>query len=134
MSSRRGGTVVFVLTMLAAGGAFAQQKPTSLETARWAAGINAESPAGKEWKERHSEAVGKLLVPVLGKCLPEGGEEVTAFSVFLRLSRTGRILEVLTDLDETSLGTCMTLAARDLQLPPPPRDDYWVQLNLAAPL
>ncbi|HXY38828.1 MAG TPA: hypothetical protein VEQ10_04115 [Vicinamibacteria bacterium] len=134
MSSRHCGAVVFVLTLLIATGAFAQQKPTRLETAQWAAGINAQSPAGREWKELHGEAIGKQLVPVLNKCLPEGGDEVTAFSVFLRLSRTGRVAEVLTDLDEASVGACMTLAATDLQLPRPPRDDYWFQLNLAAPL
>ncbi len=134
MSSRRRDAVVLGLTLFAASGAVAQQKQTRLETAQWAAGINAQSPAGKEWKARYAEAIGKQMVPVLNKCLPEGGDEVTAFSVFLRLSRTGRVVEVLTDLDEASVGSCMTLAATDLQLPRPPRDDYWFQLNLAAPL
>jgi hypothetical protein len=53
--------------------------------------------------------------------------------VFVRLSRKGRVLEVLTDLDP-SLGACMTAGAREVQLPEPPRDDYWVQVNLAASL
>jgi len=130
---RRWG-VILGLTCLAASGEVAgQEKGTRLETARWAADLNAKSDTGREWKTRNEPTIGKLVTPVLNGCLPENGEEITAFSVFLRLSGKGRVLEVLTDLDP-SLGTCMTNGARDLQLPEPPRDDYWVQVNLAASL
>jgi hypothetical protein len=126
--------VLLGLTCLAGSGALdAQEKSTPLEVARWAADLNAKSESGREWKARHEPTIGKLVTPVLNGCLPENGDEITAFSVFLRLSRTGRVLEVLTDLDP-SLGRCMTVGARELQLPEPPRDDYWVQVNLAAAL
>jgi len=126
--------VILGLTCVAApGGLSAQEKETRLETARWAADLNAKSESGREWKARNEPTIGKLVTPVLNGCLPENGDEITAFSVFLRLSRKGRVLEVLTDLDP-SLGTCMTSGARELQLPEPPRDDYWVQVNLAASL
>ena len=127
--------VILGLTCVAASGpAAAQEKGTRLETARWAAELNAKSESGREWKARNEPTIGKLVTPVLNGCLPEEGDEITAFSVFLRLSRKGRVLEVLTDLDDPSLGTCMTSSSRDLQLPEPPRDDYWVQVNLAASL
>jgi Ni/Co efflux regulator RcnB len=130
---RRWG-VILALTCMAASGAPAQEKETRLETARWAADLNAKSQSGREWKARNEQTIGKLVTPVLNGCLPEEGDEITAFSVFLRLSRKGRVLEVLTDLDDPSLGTCMTSSSRELQLPEPPRDDYWVQVNLAASL
>jgi hypothetical protein len=126
--------VVAAMTCLAGSGALeAQDKSTRVETARWAADLNAKSQAGREWKARNETTVGKRITPVLNGCLPEEGDEITAFSVFLRLSRKGRVLEILTDLDP-ALGECMTIAARELQLPEAPRDDYWVQVNLAAGL
>ncbi len=126
--------VILVLTCVAAPGALSgQDTGTRLETARWAADLNAKSQSGREWKARHEPTIGKLVTPVLNGCVPEEGDEITAFSVFLRLSRKGRVIEVLTDLDP-SLGECLTKGARELQLPEPPRDDYWVQVNLAASL
>jgi hypothetical protein len=134
MRTRWRGTVILGLTLLAASGALAaQEKGTHLETARWAAGLNAKSESGRDWMARHLPTIGMLVTPVLNGCLPEEGDELTAFSVFVRLSRKGRVLEVLTDLDP-SLGACMTAGAREVQLPEPPRDDYWVQVNLAASL
>jgi hypothetical protein len=108
-------------------------EPTRLETARWAAGLNAQSAAGKEWMRGHRAAIDKLVIPVLNECLPDDGEEVTAFSLFIRLSREGRVREVLADVG-ASLGSCMTERSRELQLPAPPRDDYWFQVNVAASL
>jgi hypothetical protein len=134
MRELRHWLVVLGLTCMVAAGAPAQENGTRLETARWAAELNAKSESGREWKARNELTIGKLLTPVLNGCLPEEGDEITAFSVFTRLSRKGRVLEVLTDLDDPSLGACMTNGARDLQLPEPPRDDYWVQVNLAASL
>ena len=129
----RRGVILGLTCVVASGALAAQEKGTRLETARWAAELNAKSESGREWKARNEPTIGKLVTPVLNGCLPEEGDEITAFSVFLRLSRKGRVLEVLTDLDP-SLGTCMTHGAGELQLPEPPRDDYWVQVNLAASL
>jgi hypothetical protein len=126
--------VVLGLACAAASSAVvAEEKATRLETARWAAGLNAKSEGGRAWMDSNVPTIGRLIAPVLNGCVSDAGDEVTAFSVFLRLSRKGRVLEVLTDLD-ASLGACMTTGARELQLPEPPRDDYWVQVNLAASL
>jgi len=134
MGKRWRPAVILGLACVAALSALAEEeKATRLETARWAAGLNAKSEGGREWTARNVPTIGRLITPVLNGCLPETGDEVTAFSVFVRLSRKGRVLEVLTDLD-ASLGACMTDGARNLQFPEPPRDDYWVQVNLAASL
>ena len=134
MSRRLCGAVVLALALVGAPGALtAEDYSKRLETARWAAGLNATSESGREWMARHREAIGRQLIPVLNGCLPDAGDELTAFSVFVRLSRKGRALEVLADVDE-SLGACMTAGGRELQLPEPPRNDYWVQVNLAASL
>jgi hypothetical protein len=126
-------TVGLGLILLAPSGLSGEEKPTRLETARWAAELNGRSAAGRDWMQRSRPTIDKLITPVLSNCLPEDGEEVTAFSIFVRLSREGRVREVLTDLDD-SLGSCMTAGSRELRLPEAPRDDYWIQLNLAAPL
>jgi hypothetical protein len=127
--------VWFGLTLLAAGEAFAGEDAAArVEKAREAARANAASTQGREWMHRNSSAMGRLLIPVLNGCLPEpAGDIPTAFSVYVRLSAKGRVREIVTELD-AALGRCMTTAAQALQFPEAPRDDYWVQLNLAAPL
>ncbi len=128
------GTLTLGLALTAASAVVAQKDtPTKVETARWAAGLNASSAAGKEWLSRNSASIGKLMIPVLNRCLPDEGDEITAFSIFVRLSRSGRVREVISDLDP-SLSGCLTKAATDVAVPLPPRDDYWIQVNLAAGL
>jgi hypothetical protein len=74
------------------------------------------------------------MVPLLNQCLPDPpGDIPTVFSVYVRLSPAGQAREVLTELD-ASLGKCMTAAARQLKFPAAPREDYWIQVNMAAPL
>lgn len=126
--------IALAFALLAAGSALAvEQKGTRVETARWAAGLNARSQAGREWMNQNSATIARLLVPVLNKCVPDTGDELTAFSLYVRLSRKGRVSEVVTDLD-VSLGRCITSGAGEVQLPEAPRDDYWIQVNLAASL
>jgi hypothetical protein len=121
--------------LLAAGQAFALDDPaTTVKKAQEAARANTASPEGREWKQRNSFATDRLMILVLNRCLPEPGDDIpTAFSVYLRLSRTGRVGEIVTELD-APLGTCMTAAARELPFPEAPRDDYWIEVNVAAPL
>jgi hypothetical protein len=74
------------------------------------------------------------MIPVLNRCVPDSPDgELTAFSIYLRLSPKGRILEVVTDID-AELGRCMTRESREVQLPGAPREDFWIQVNLAASL
>ena len=56
-----------------------------------------------------------------------------SFSTYLRLSQKGKVLEIVTELD-AQLGRCMTEEARSVQLPQAPREDFWIQVNLAAML
>jgi len=99
-----------------------------------AARANAATPQGKQWRQSNAATAGRLMIPVLNRCLPEeAGDIPTVFSVFVRLSAKGRAREVVTELDE-AVGTCMTQAARDVPFPEAPREDYWIQVNMAAPL
>ncbi len=122
--------------LVAAAGAHAAEEPataTAVTRARAAARANATTAPGREWLKLHSTAAGSQMIPVLNTCLPDNGDEVTAFSIFVRLTRGGRVREVVTDLD-AALGACMTAGAKELQLPQAPREDYWIQLNLATEL
>jgi len=130
----RGGFIA--LALVTAGLVFAQDDHAArVSKAREAARANAESREGREWLKNSLFATDRLMILVLNRCLPEdpADEVPTPFAVFLRLSRAGRSQEIVTELDE-ALGKCMTDAARELPFPEPPRDDYWVQLNMAAPL
>ncbi len=133
-------SVIAGLALLAAPAVLAVEAPvapaaaaTPVTKARAAARANAATPQGREVAKRLSAAAGPLIIPVLNRCLPEDADELTAFSIFVRLSQKGRVREVVTDLG-AGLGTCMTAGARELQLPEAPRDDYWIQVNLAADL
>jgi hypothetical protein len=130
---RRG--VAFAVAWIAAGQAFGQEDfEARVRKAQDAARANAASPAGREWAKSHSPAIGRLLIPVLNRCLPEdAGDTPTVFSVYVRLTRAGRAREIVADLDD-SLGKCMTTASREVPFAEAPRDDYWVQVNMAAPL
>lgn len=108
--------------------------PTPLKTAHDLAVAHAASPPGRSWLDANKAKTGRLLIPVLNRCLPESPEdELTAFSVYLRLSQKGKILEIVADID-AELGRCMKDEAREVQLPEAPREDFWVQVNLAAGL
>jgi hypothetical protein len=135
MSSGMRRGVLCGCALLAAGQALAQPDLAGrVKKAQDAARANAASPEGHEWLQRHSAATGRLLIPVLNRCLPEPpGDIPTVFSVYVRLSPGGHVREVVTELD-AALGKCMSAAARDMPFPEAPRDDYWIQVNMAAPL
>jgi hypothetical protein len=125
--------VVLGLSVLAASVAVAAP-PTRLKLAQDLALAHEAWPPGRSWLVANKAKAGELMIPVLNRCLPESpADELTAFSVYLRLSQKGRILEIVTDLDAT-LGRCMTNEAREVRLPEAPREDFWIQVNLAAGL
>ncbi len=108
--------------------------PTQLKVAHDLALAHARLPQGSSWLKANKAKAGDAVIPVLNRCLPDPpGEELTAFSVYLRLSQKGRVVEIVTELD-ASLGLCMTKQAREVQLPEAPREDFWIQVNLAAGL
>jgi hypothetical protein len=130
-AARRGVVVALsVLALLASVAAAAP--PTRLKTAQDLARAHAAWPPGHAWLTQNLSRTGQLLIPVLNRCLPESGDdEVTPFSVYVRLSQKGKVLEVVTDIS-AELGRCMTQGAREVHLPEAPREDFWIQLNLAA--
>jgi len=127
--------VAFGFALFAASQAFAQEDVApQVKEAHEAARANAATPEGREWKRDNSFATNRLLTLALNRCLPDPpGDIPTPFSLYLRFSKAGGVREIITDLDPW-LGECMTTEARDLPFPGAPRDDYWVQVNMAAPL
>ena len=126
---------VLGLTLVAAGPALAQESLAArARKAQEAAKANAASPQGRAWLKSHSAAVDQLLIPVLNACLPKPeGDIPTVFSIYVRLSRKGSANEIVTELD-AKLAKCMTEEARATPFPAAPRDDYWIQVNMAADL
>lgn len=124
--------VLLGLAMLAA--VAVAEKPTRVKLAQDLARAHAAWPQGRDWLTENLSKTGQLVIPVLSRCVPDSPDgELTAFSVYLRLSQKGKILEVVTDID-AELGRCMTRESREVQLPEAPREDFWIQVNLAAPL
>ena len=110
------------------------EPPTRVKLAQDLARAHAAWPQGRDWLAENLSRTGQLLIPVLNRCVPDSPDgELTAFSVYLRLSQKGKILEIVTDID-AELGHCMTRESREVQLPQAPREDFWIQANLAAPL
>lgn len=127
--------VVLGCALLAAGRSLAEEDlATRVKKAGEAARANSASAEGREWMRANSVAIDRLMILALNRCLPDPpGDIPTAFSVYVRLSRAGRVDEVVTELD-ASLGSCMTSRAGDLPFPEAPRNDYWIQVNMAADL
>jgi propanediol dehydratase small subunit len=112
----------------------AQDLPARVKLAQDLARAHAASAPGKQWLALNHGRAAQLMVPVLQKCVDEVQDgEIMSFSTYLRLSQKGKVLEIVTELDD-ELGRCMTKEARDVQLPAAPREDFWIQVNLAAML
>jgi hypothetical protein len=131
---RRRGVLAGLLLIVAGPLVAEEELAARVKRAQAAVHANTATPAGREWMKRNAPATDKVMLELADKCLPDVPDDVpTMFSVYVRLSRSGRAREVLTELD-AALGRCMTAAARDAAFPEPPHDDYWIQVNMAAPL
>jgi hypothetical protein len=136
MSRRMMRSATCACALLAAVAAVAQEAlEERVRKAQSAAKANAATELGRDWAKHNSAAVGRLMIPVLNQCLPQAPDAdiPTVFAVYLRLSKTGQVGEVVTELDDT-LSKCMTKAAGRMPFPEAPREDYWIQVNMAAPL
>jgi hypothetical protein len=124
--------ILFGLGVAAA--AATAEPPTRVKLAQDLARAHAAWPAGRDWLKENLSRTGELVIPVLNRCVPDSPDgELTAFSVYLRLSPKGRILEVVADIERgAELGGCMTRESREVQVPEAPREDFWIQVNLAA--
>jgi hypothetical protein len=130
----RRAAALAVAVLAAADSALAQDLAARVKSADAAAKANEATPEGRAWKKSHLHAIDRLMILYLNRCLPEPpGDIPTLFSVYVRLGKDGKAREIVTELDD-GVGKCMTTAAREAPFPEPPRDDYWVQVNMAAPL
>jgi len=125
---------VVIGSLLASVGLLAEDASPRLKLAQDLARAHAASAPGKAWLARNHAKAGELLVPVLQKCVEDDDDgELTSFSTYLRLSQKGKVLEIVTEID-AELDRCMTREAKDVQLAPAPREDFWIQVNLATML
>ena len=112
----------------------AEEPSPRLKLAQDLARAHAASAPGREWLARNHAKAAELMVPVLQRCVDDVEDgDLMSFSTYLRLSQKGKVLEIVTELD-AQLGRCMTDEARNVQLPQAPREDFWIQVNLAAML
>ena len=136
-AGRLGAIAGVLLSAAFATFAFAQspaQPSARLKLAQDLARAHAVSPAGKQWLAKNHAKAGELMIPVLQRCVEDSDEgELTSFSTYLRLSQKGRVLEIVTEID-AELDRCMSREAKDVQLAPAPREDFWIQVNLATML
>ncbi len=122
------------LLMLAATVAFAAAAPDDssarLEFARKAAQANASTSDGRAWQRANSAAFGPALSPLVAKCISasDAGPR-PSFVAYLRLSKAGRVLEVVPD-GKGSFAECVSKGLTSVGLPAAPRDDYWIRLQL----
>ncbi len=120
------------LLMLAATVAFAAEDGLSarLEFARKAAQANASTRDGRAWQRSNSAAFGPALSPLVAKCISASNSGPRPFFVaYLRLSKAGRVLEVVPD-GNGPFAECMSKGLTSVGLPAAPRDDYWIRLQL----
>jgi hypothetical protein len=114
--------------------ASAEDPSPRVKLAQDLARAHAASAPGREWLAKNHDRAAKAMVPVLQRCVEEVEDgELMSFSTYLRLSQKGKVLEIVTELD-AQLGSCMTEESRNVQLPAAPREDFWLQVNLAAML
>jgi hypothetical protein len=110
------------------------EPPARVKVAQDLARAHAAWPPGRDWLAANRARTDQAVIPVLNRCVPDAPDgELTAFSVYLRLSQEGGVLEVVADIDD-ELGRCMTRESRAVELPAAPREDFWIQVNLAATL
>ena len=129
------GALMAILMLPAIVPAASSEEPSPrLKLAQELARAHASWAPGKQWLAKNHARAAELMVPVLQRCVEDVEEgELMSFSTYLRLSQKGNVLEIVTELD-AQLGRCMTEEARNVQLPQAPREDFWIQVNLAAML
>jgi hypothetical protein len=114
--------------------ASAQEPSGRVKLAQDLSRAHAASAPGRAWLAKHHARAAELMVPVLQRCVEDVEQgELMSFATYLRLSQKGKVLEIVTELD-ASLGRCMTEEAKNVQLPQAPREDFWLQVNLASML
>ncbi len=138
-------TPPWMLMAMAAGA----EPPTRLEQAQVLALEQMTWQPGRDWLAANRSKAVELATAAYYRCVSEKSDGETAqlrFGVYLRLSRTGKILEVIADTivfflsqeGESVAGIngalcrCMTEESRDAQLPEAPREDFWIQVGIAV--
>lgn len=123
-----GASLAMFGTSLPASG---HQKPTDFETAASAEQANVSTPAGKAFDAAIGEEFASRHVNTMTRCtlrLPAAG--LAPFVVLLRLASDGKVREVLVR-PATKVASCLQLAVAKEKYSKPPRDNYWVRIDMS---
>jgi len=130
-------TVLRAVAFIAASAVFVSVAPSDdslvrLLSARQEAQANVATPEGEAWQQKNVRAFGPALKPLFTKCAPLGDASAHKPEVilFLRLSKEGRVREVVTEATGP-FAACVTTGLSATRLPSAPRDNYWIQLRMA---
>lgn len=107
------------------------QKATSLKEAAEAVRKDKASPEGNAWESQLAPWLGPALTPTAQSCketvAKKGKPE--PFTVYLRLSKAGAVLESLVT-PETPYTKCIRDGVAKLTYPNVPREGFWFEIGI----
>ncbi len=126
------GQSVFVVFMLAIATSSALACFDLFDMGSPKADYNSSTHAGKKYDVTLSTFFTERVSPLITQCINrlnvyEGGE----FSLVMQVSKEGKI-EMSADRPTTPLSKCLSRKIRELLLPAPPWQAYWIKLNYSA--
>lgn len=122
--------VTRALFLALAFGACASPVPDRVAEARAAARANLSTAEGKRYDVAFAEATRSRFEPLLRRCF-EGAsrDEMKDMVLLYRIDASGVPVEELA-YPESRILSCLQQGFRGFSLPPPPKPDYWVQIEL----
>jgi hypothetical protein len=101
----------------------------SLEVARVAVETNMATAEGKHYDPIIGMAFGEKYASLLRACSEAARNERRDFDIYLRLSNTGTVQDVLVS-PATKIATCVRQELRKGSFAPPPKPSYWVNIHM----
>lgn len=121
--------VALILSVMAASGAAAEEKPTSLSDARAAVDANMRTPKGKAYDERLGNEFQNKHLSTMKQCKQTAGNDLGSFWILMKLDKDGAVKEVLL-YPSTRLGVCLRETLLKDRFSAPPRPAYWVSIYM----
>jgi hypothetical protein len=130
VKSRRwmaGAAFVAILPLVGAGVAQGQDR---LPAAIAAAADNANTPDGKKFTEAVGQAFGREHKSTIQSCAKSVRRpDLSSFSLLLRVNGTGVVDQALVK-PRTNLSGCVQGKVTEWKAGVPPREDYWVKIDV----
>jgi hypothetical protein len=103
----------------------ADQKASSISTARSAIEANLNTPGGKAYDQQLGKELVEHHAERMRQCKQTAGGDQDGFWMLLKLEKDGSVNEVLLR-PETKIGQCDREVLNKAKFSAPPHDDYWV--------